>query len=448
MAGAFVDSYDPRAWAATWQPPGAISSGEPGTPEARGRLAALGIAAALLVAGASAAWLSRPAQIGNGAAEEEVAAGTSRAADTVAGEVRRTLVLSRSTDLDGALKTLGLPDDLVARLLDAALPALNQTGEVRAVVVMTPAAGSMALDRLEASNNDSSGVVVRRLASGELQVSRVAAQLSTRIVVQHGTMDGDSFYSSAIAAGIPNSVIPVFAKALAFDFNFQTEVAAGDAFEAAYKQQVNAAGEAMGTPELVYASLTTNNKAASVYRVDDPAGGEDQWFDSAGRSIVRSLMRTPVDGARVSSKFGMRFHPVLHFAKLHGGIDFAAPTGTPIYAAGSGTIEFAAPKGANGNFVALRHDNGWRTLYLHLNRFADGIAAGVRVTQGQRIGDVGTTGRSTGPHLHYEVHIDGEKVDPLSIPVENSGRTLSGAELIAFEKTRDQIDVARAAQGG
>lgn len=448
MAGAFVDSYDPRKWAAAWQPPAAAPARTAAAPMPRTRLIAIGTAAGVLTLGAGAAWLSRPSAEQVAAAAAEATATAQPTPTPTAGEVRRTLVLSRAAELGGALARLGLPADLVAKLTAAALPALQADGEIRAAVVMTPGGQGLVLDRLEASNGDSSGVVVRRLASGELSVAQVAAQLSTRIVVQHGTMDGDSFYSSAIAAGIPNSVIPVFAKALAFDFNFQTEVAAGDAFEAAYAQQVNASGEAVGVPELRYASLTTNTKAASVYRIDDPSGGEDQWFDSSGRSIVRSLMRTPVDGARVSSKFGMRFHPVLHFAKLHGGIDFAAPTGTPIYAAGTGTIEFAAPKGPNGNFVALRHDNGWRTLYLHLNRFADGIAAGVHVTQGQHIGDVGTTGRSTGPHLHYEVHIDGEKVDPLSIPVENSGRTLSGAELIAFEKTRDQIDVARAGQGG
>nr|WP_232328607.1 M23 family metallopeptidase [Sphingomonas horti] len=131
--------------------------------------------------------------------------------------------------------------------------------------------------------------------------------------------------------------------------------------------------------------------------------------------------------------------------KLHGGIDFAAPIGTPIYASGSGVIEWAAFKGANGNLVVLRHDNGWQTLYLHMNRFAPGIAPGARVSQGQQIGEIGTTGRSTGPHLHYEVHINGERVDPLGIQTE-AGKTLEGAQLIAFEKLRDRIDVSRAAQ--
>ncbi|WBH16681.1 M23 family metallopeptidase [Sphingomonas radiodurans] len=441
MATAFVDSYDPRVWAARWQP--AVA---PVAAPLRQRLIAIAAAGAVLLVGAGTAWLTRSTE------EEAVVAEASTAPQAAptpsAREVRRVLVLSRASDLAESLTTAGLPADLVTKVVAAAMPALRSDGEIRAALTLIPDGEALVLDRLEASNSDSSGVVIRRLASGELEVSRVEAQISTRILVRRGTMDGDSFYSSAVAVGIPNSLIPVFAKALAFDFNFQTEVSAGDAFEAAYAQPVNASGEDAGVPRLLYASLTTAAKSATVYRVPAEGGAEDEWFDSSGRSIVRSLMRTPVDGARVSSKFGMRFHPVLHFAKLHGGIDFAAPTGTPIYAAGTGTIEFAGPKGANGNFVALHHDNGWRTLYLHMNRFGDGIASGVRVTQGQQIGEVGTTGRSTGPHLHYEVHIDGVKVDPLSVPTDASGKTLQGAALIAFEKIRDQIDVSRAGQGG
>ncbi|WP_213981487.1 M23 family metallopeptidase, partial [Sphingomonas sp. dw_22] len=348
------------------------------------------------------------------------------------------------TDLADALASSGLGPDVAREVAQAAAPGLSETGEIRAVLTLTRVGQGFALDRLDASNGDSSGVVVTRSASGTLAVSRVAAQISTRILVRHGTMDGDSFYTSAVAVGVPNSVIPEFAKALAFDFDFQREVSAGDAFEAAYAQPTNASGEAVGAPTLLYAALTTSAKSAAVYRFA-PDGKTDEWFDASGRSIIRALMRTPVDGARVTSKFGLRFHPILKFMKLHGGIDFAAPTGTPIYASGSGVLEFAGPKGPNGNFVKIRHDNGWETLYLHMNRFMPGIVTGARVSQGQQIGEVGTTGRSTGPHLHYEVHIDGEKVDPLSIQTE-SGRTLDGAQLIAFEKARDRIDVSRAAQ--
>jgi murein DD-endopeptidase MepM/ murein hydrolase activator NlpD len=255
-------------------------------------------------------------------------------------------------------------------------------------------------------------------------------------------MDADSFYSSAVAAGVIDSLIPDFAAALAFDFDFQREVRKGDAFEAAFEQRVDRDGRPIGPPRLLYAALSTQVKAAAVYRYTPP-GGEPSWFDGDGRSIKRALLRTPVDAARVSSSFGYRIHPILGFAKLHRGTDFAAPTGTPIYASGDATVEFAGPKGANGNFVRLKHTNGWETLYLHMSAFGAGIASGATVAQGQEVGLVGTTGRSTGPHLHYELHIDGEPVDPMSVQTE-SAPPLAGPALTGFKHERDRIDVSRA----
>ncbi len=228
--------------------------------------------------------------------------------------------------------------------------------------------------------------------------------------------------------------------ALAFDFDFQFEIAPGDDFEAVIEQTKDAAGRPVGAPRLIYAAMKTATKSLELYRFG--TGEDEGWYDGAGRSTVKALMRTPVDGARISSKFGPRTHPVLGYVKNHNGTDFAAPTGTPIFAAGTGTIEFAAPRGANGNFVRILHDNGWRTLYLHLNAFGDGIAPGVRVQQGREIGQVGTTGRSTGPHLHYEVHTEAGAVDPLSIET-GTGRALSGPTLKAFTTERDRIDQAR-----
>lgn len=399
---------------------------------------ALGGSALLIVASGIAAWSSRP-----GATEQQSVA--TAAATRPVPAIRRTLVLASVADLASALVANGFaPDDIAA--IDAAVrPAVPAGGELRAALTLVEAKGGPRLLRLEVSNPDSSGVVVTPGARG-YATSRVAAQLSLRIIVRRGRMDGDSFYSSAVAAGITDTLIAPFAKALAFDFDFQREVRIGDAFEAAFAQQTNAAGEPVGAPELLYASLTTSDKSVAVYRFTPP-GGKPAWFDASGRSVVRALMRTPVDGARVSSGFGFRKHPILGFMKLHKGTDFAAPTGTPIFAAGDAQVDWAAFKGPNGNLVILRHDNGWQTFYLHLDHFAPGLAAGQRVLQGQVIGVVGTTGRSTGPHLHYELHIDSEPVDPLSIETEQ-GQTLSGAALMAFARARDRIDVSRAAQAG
>ncbi|PZN92643.1 MAG: hypothetical protein DCF31_15490 [Alphaproteobacteria bacterium] len=401
---------------------------------------AFGAAAAVLVIGALAAHFSRsdtPADA-TAAAPEAAAPATPQGPP----QIKRTLVLSGVGDLAEALQASGLTTAEAEAAAAAARPSLAPEGEIRAILTLEKTDAGTRLVRLDASNPDSSGVAVAPVAPGVFTASRVAAQLTAKIIVRRGTMDADSFYSSAVAAGVIDSLIPVFARALAFDFDFQREVRAGDAFEAAFSQPIDSAGNPVGAPTLLYAALSTATKSAAVYRfaVD---GGAPEWFDGSGRSIVRALMRTPVDGARVSSKFGFRIHPVLGFAKLHRGTDFAAPTGTPIYASGNGVVTWSGMKGANGNLVILRHDNGWQTYYLHQNRILPQVTVGARVGQGQQIGEVGTTGRSTGPHLHYEVHVDNAPVDPLSIRTEG-GRVLSGEALIAFGKERDRIDVSRA----
>ncbi|MFC0206656.1 M23 family metallopeptidase [Novosphingobium soli] len=440
MGDQFVDSYDPRRWAAAWTPRQALEGRAARRSASRQRLGSVGLGAGILLAGAAAAWIARPDAM-------TPRPGVAADAPPGAGEaqsVRRTLQLASAAELETALRRFGLDAATAAQVAAQARPALGAEGEVRAVLEMTREGGALRFYRLQASNPDSSGAVVRRGEGGALETSRLAAEMRERIVVMHGIMDGDSFYSSAVGVGVPNALISPFAKALAFDFDFQRDVVAGDAFELAYAQRTNAAGEAMGSPLLLYASMTTQTKSAAVYRFQQP-GGEVEWYDASGRTVARSLMRTPVDGARVSSKFGFRIHPVLKYRKLHGGIDFAAPTGTPIYASGAGVVEFCGPKGANGNFTKIRHDNGWETLYLHQNRFAPGIAVGVRVAQGQQIGEVGTTGRSTGPHLHYEVHINGERVDPATVqPDPSESKSLTGAQMQAFEQVRDRIDVNRA----
>lgn len=448
MQDGIVDSYDPREWARRWelrQSRAQVGGRQVGNSPA----VALGLAAAILATGALAAWMVREAPSAapvRATTAAILAKQTGLANQTGPGEVRRTLVISRAADLPQLLTAQGLDPQLSQQLAASALLALDPAGEVRAVLVLDPSSPKPRFVRLEASNSDSSGVIVRQDLAGQITTARVVAQVEAKIFVQHGVMDGDSFYSSAVAIGIPNSLIPVFAKALAFDFDFQREVAAGDAFETAYMQKVNASGEAIGAPTLLYASLTTASKSASVYRFVPP-GAQEEWFDASGRSAVRSLMRTPIDGARITSKFGMRFHPTLHYTRLHAGVDFAAPIGTPIYAAADGTVTSATPTGCGGNMVVILHDKGLQTRYFHASRYAEGLHAGQHVSQGQTVSYVGVTGTcTTGPHLHYETIVNAEHVDPLSIPADNSGKVLSGPELLAFEALRDRVDVGRAQQ--
>jgi murein DD-endopeptidase MepM/ murein hydrolase activator NlpD len=279
------------------------------------------------------------------------------------------------------------------------------------------------------------------------------ADLVTQVKVVRGQMDTDSFYSSAVAAGVNDDLIPPFAQAFAYDFDFQREIKPGDVFEAVFEQQADPSGATVGSGKLLFASLETQAKSRALYWFAPP-GKPGGWFDSNGRSVIRALMRTPVEGARISSPFGVRVHPVLGFMKMHNGTDFAAPVGTPIYAAGDGIVEFAGMKGPNGNFTKILHPNGWETLYLHQSLILPGVVAGAHVSQSQEIGLVGATGVDsaghstvTGPHLHYEVHINNTPVDPMSIAV-GQGQSLAVGDMAGFIQERNRIDALRASQGG
>lgn len=431
-------SFDPRAWALPESgspPPPAATPPAPRSP----LIAPLGSSLAILMAGTIAAWAmhepppaAAPAPVEAAAAEAPPAANASR----------RTLMVAGPDAIVGTLTEAGIPPADAQALATMALERIgNDAGEIRLVIDLVESEGTAQVTRLEASRADGSGLVLTAGPDGYAE-QVMKAELKTTIASARGEMDATSFYSSAVAAGIPDSLIGEIAKAFAFDFDFQQEIAPGDVFEAAWEQQINPAGDPVGPPSLIYAQMVTGTKSKALYRFLAPGDAEAGWYDGNGSSTVRSLMRTPVDGARISSKFGFRTHPILNYQKLHRGTDFAAPIGTPMYAAGDAVVEVAAPRGAAGNFVILRHDNGWQTRYMHLNRFADGLVPGARWKQGQQIGEVGTTGRSTGPHLHYEVWIDGEPVDPQSIDT-GTGKQLDGDAMKAFRAERDRIDLSR-----
>jgi murein DD-endopeptidase MepM/ murein hydrolase activator NlpD len=359
---------------------------------------------------------------------------------------RRTLTLADVGDIASQLEPSGLSRGEAQEVGQEIARALGPApGEIRLILDLESDGEATKLITLEATRSDGTGLMLHREGNGALTAKPLTGTLTRRLTVVRGEIDSNSFYTSAVTAGVTDSLIGEVANAFSYDFDMQREVAPGDVFEVAFEQAYNRANEAVGVPRLAYVSLRTATLSRNLYRFTPPGQREAGWFDGNGASVVRALMRTPVDSARISSQFGMRTHPILGYQKLHRGTDFAAPTGTPVFASGNATVEFAGPKGPNGNFIRLHHDNGWETLYLHLNRILPGVTPGGRVAQGQQIGEIGTTGRSTGPHLHYEVHIDGEPVDPLKIDV-GTGQSLTGAVLAAFLKQRDAIDTQRAAR--
>jgi murein DD-endopeptidase MepM/ murein hydrolase activator NlpD len=435
--------FDIRQWGSGMPPPP-----PPGTPDTSHRAIKPIVVTGLFAAGLAATIL---AFAGGGEApppQPSAQAPRSAAPHTPRGANRRTLLIGGPEDVSGTLSAAGVSADVADQLSQRVLDAMPPDGrEIRLVLDLLPGRPPR-LARLEATRQDGSGLILTAGGGGAFTQTRLETRLEARIQVIRGEMDSESFYSSAVAAGVIDSLISDFANAFSYDFDMQREVAPGDVFEAAFEQAYNPSGRPVGVPRLLYVSLSTPKKSRALYRFTPPGETEPGWFDGNGSSTVRALMRTPVDSARISSQFGMRTHPILGYQKLHRGTDFAAPIGTPIYASGNATVEWAAMKGANGNLTILRHENGWQTYYLHQNMFMPGVTAGARVNQGQKIGEIGTTGRSTGPHLHYEVHIAGQPVDPLSIETGTTGKTLDGAALEAFRAERDRVDARRAQSDG
>jgi len=440
-------SFDPRTWAPT-----AAAAAAPVPPRrARRPTPWIAAAAALLVAaGGGAFWLARkpkpvaapPAAV---AAPGAVATSRTPAApppSPVQGPVRRSLVISRPSGLARALTGAGADAataDAAARTALAALGA--SAGELRVAAVFDPVSG---LRQVEVRRADGSGTLVEH-AAGAWRAQPLTADVSTRIRVVRGEIDAQSFYSSAVAAGVTDVLIPDFAAAFAFDFDFQREIRPGDIFEAAIEEKTDGSGQTVGAARLVYASLQTAQKSRALYRFQPPGESQLAWFDGDGKSIVRSLMRTPVEGARISSSFGPRMHPVLGYTRIHKGTDFATPIGTPVYASGDGVVDFVGVHGGHGNYMRVRHTKTLETAYAHLSAYGEGLHVGSAVVQGQIIARSGNTGLSSGPHLHYEVIVNGEQVDPMTFQT-TSGRNLSGPALKAFVKERDRIDALRAEQ--
>jgi len=250
----------------------------------------------------------------------------------------------------------------------------------------------------------------------------------------------DSLFVSARRTGVPARVIMDLIRMFSWDVDFQREIRRGDRFEILFELFRDNDGRAVKNGDILFASLALSGEDLRLYRFVSEDGTVD-YYDAKGQSARKALMKTPVDGARLSSRFGKRRHPVLGYTMMHRGADFAAPRGTPIMAAGDGVVARASRYGAYGKYIRIRHNGTYETAYAHLKGYAKGVRSGKRVRQGQIIGYVGTTGRSTGPHLHYEVHRNGKKMNPLRLKLP-TGKKLKGPELAKFLEAKADIDVA------
>ncbi len=333
----------------------------------------------------------------------------------------------------GALQDVGVASQdayyAVKALEDYFDPRHIKVGQAIDVQMKRDANGQTVFDAMVLKLDAVKSVSVQKNADG------FEAEMHEKdLVVQNfakATTIQTSLYGSAARAGIPPQIIAELIRAYSWDVDFQRDIRQGDKIEVLYSVKETEDGDFAGYGDISYASLSVGGRPKPIYRHELKDGRWD-YFDPDGRSIKKTLMRTPIDGARLSSGFGMRKHPVLGYNKMHKGTDFAAPTGTPIYAAGDGVVEYVGRKGGYGNYVRLRHNSTLKTAYAHMHKFAPKMSVGKRVEQGQVIGYVGTTGRSTGPHLHYEVLVQNEQVNPnrVDLPV---GETLGGTELARFK---------------
>ena len=280
----------------------------------------------------------------------------------------------------------------------------------------------------------------RKNKTNDFDQKIIVTKLNKKIVYDESIIL-ESLYKSASNQKIPASIIIEFARIYGFQVDFQRDIRKKDSFQIMYEVFLNDEKNIIETGNILYANLKLSGEDNSLYYFESKNNSEGH-YDKSGKSVRKALMKTPINGARLSSSFGMRKHPIDGFNKMHRGTDFAAPMGTPIMASGNGVIKKAGWCGGGGNCVVIKHNSTYQTVYAHMSKFAKGIRKGTRVKQGQTIGYVGSTGKSTGPHLHYEVIVNGKRINSQTLKLP-SGKILKGNERKIFETKRIKLDVLK-----
>ena len=299
----------------------------------------------------------------------------------------------------------------------------------------------MELEYLEIVKSPIFRVVSQKTTSG-FETKAEQSNITTQLVRSEGSIaKGASLIEIALNENVPYNVIDKFYDIFSFDVDFERDIYPGDKFQIMYEQQFSDSGEYIGNGDVIYASLYLNSRHQEfkLYRYET-ASGEVGYYDENGRGASKTLKKTPINSARISSKFGKRKHPILGYSRAHKGVDFAAPTGTPIPAAGSGKVVARGWVNGYGNYIKIRHNGTYSTAYGHMSRYQPNVVVGTHVKQGQIIGYVGSTGWSTGPHLHYEIIKDGVQVNPLTVKLP-SIKSLTDTELAKFTSNKDKVNV-------
>jgi murein DD-endopeptidase MepM/ murein hydrolase activator NlpD len=366
------------------------------------------------------------------------------------GWTERTVTVKKGDSVGSVLRDLGATPDEIKQV-NAALGSRGRDGGMKEGqklrVLMAPTSDpkhQLPIRVVIASDN----VIEAAAAWSEAgkYVSVDVANMNTPAVAEASEDEQDdgrgvrlyqSIYETALRNQVPRPVIDDLIRIYSYDVDFQRKVQPGDSFELLFAGEDEGGGE--GKSDVLFAALTTGGDTKKFYRFQSPDDGVVDYYDETGKSAKKFLVRKPVAEGLITSGFGERNHPLLHFSKMHTGVDWGAPTGTPIFASGNGTVEEIGLKGGYGKYIRIRHANGYQTAYGHLSAFARNLEEGKRVRQGQVIGYVGSTGLSTGSHLHYEILVNGRFVDPMRIRLPR-GRVLEGPLLAGFDQERARLD--------
>lgn len=355
-----------------------------------------------------------------------------------------SLEVNKNDNLEAILASANLKQDKVAKILES-LKAVTQSAAIR-----SGSRVQVHLNGNHSSNeeNDPKKVTIfsdaykietsYNASSDRYETLKSKLPLEWQVKMVSGSVNG-SLFSSAKKAGADSVIISQLINLFSYEIDFQRDLHAGDTFRILYEYQTDYRGKTAKNPKIIYANINQGNKKRELYR-HVVAGNSVEYYDRKGSSIKRSLLKTPINGARITSSFGYRTHPVLGYSRMHQGLDYGAPKGTPILAAGDGVVTFAKNLSRGyGKHIQIKHNNSYSTLYGHLSRFANKIGAGTPIKQGQVIGYVGDTGMASGPHLHYEVIVDGKKVNPAKIKAPKF-YLLQGKELAKFKDSTRKFD--------
>ncbi len=356
--------------------------------------------------------------------------------------------IKKGDTLISVLTNAGIPSDEAHNTFDAIRRVFNprrlDVGKTISLQLGKDNTGGLIVRKLNLPISSISTVELNRTDNDDFKVKKVDVPLTKKIARAGGNIDS-SIYQTGADIGVPAAMMNEIVNAYSYDVDFQHDIKKGDSIDVLFERMETPNGATAGNGNLIFAELELGDRTLKIYRYVDKNGNAD-FYNEKGESIRKALLRTPINGARITSGFGMRNHPISGYTKMHRGVDFGAPIGTPIYAAGDGVVESATVKSGYGNYLKIRHNNKYSSAYAHLSRFAGGVSPGKKVKQGQIVAYVGMTGATTGPHLHYEILANNEQVNPANVKFK-TGNSLQGKELANFRSNMSKIEARLASVG-